>query len=62
MEAFIQTIFNMKIENSDISFITLIKFDACFIFMVLIFTNILYIVLSIIFDNLFLEGDNYYFK
>jgi len=60
--AFVQEVFNMKLKNIDMSFKSIIKSDACIIFIGLIFTNILYFVLAVIFDNLFSESGNYLFK
>ncbi|OUM69562.1 hypothetical protein PIROE2DRAFT_2423 [Piromyces sp. E2] len=58
----IQNIYDMKINGIAYSFSNIIKNDADITFVALVFTNILYFVLAVIFDSYLLGGNSYIFN
>jgi len=60
--SFIQYVLKSKIQCINITFSSLIESNADVLFQGLVFTNILYLILTSIFNSLFSESGNYLFN
>jgi len=60
--SFIQEVLKTKIQCINITFSSLIESNADVLFQGLVFTNILYLILTSIFNSLFSESGNYLFN